>query len=131
MTSANKEKPEFDKAGDALDLARRALLAFAKADIAGEGALFEVSRSFDQQPIDEAILRLDSAGAVEAVLHADWNGHRSWRVRRVSAAGREIARLIEDEKIWSRLRDDLSRAGDPFALLVARYADNITMAGAA
>lgn len=111
-----------------LDMTRLTLLAIAEADAAKAGELAELLPSFDTPAAERAIHQLDGAGAIEVVLHSDWDGNRSWRVRRMTNAGREVARLIRDQAIWNRIRSDLLGPGDPFTTLVDTYKDNLTLA---
>lgn len=109
---------------DTFDAARCALLDFDRATAP------LAKRADAPQPPDPAVVHvLDAAGAVEAVMEADWNGRRSWRIRAVTPAGREVARLVADEQVWQRLKRDLLKVGDPIALLVKGYKDTVQMRG--
>jgi len=50
-------------------------------------------------------------------------------VRRLTSAGRDVARLVRDERIWKRLKHDLPRSKDPFSALAVSFADNFVLAG--
>jgi hypothetical protein len=106
---------------DDLDAARAALLACLDRPPAEERRFLAGAPDLDEAQEIRAIARLDAAGAVEAVLDSDWWGTRRWRVRAVTPAGREVARLIRDDLVWARLRRDLARDGEPFEILVRTY----------
>ena len=111
-----------------LDFARNALLAFAKASHVGSEALAASAAQFDPIAVIPALHGLDDAGALEEVYHADWDGKRDWRVRCMTTAGQEIARLISDETIWAKLKNDASLNGELFPRLVKSYTENISLA---
>lgn len=110
-----------------MDMTRLMLLAIAEADLLGSSELATTLPQFDTPAAATAIHQLDAAGAIDVVLHSDWDGNRAWRVRHMTSAGREVARLIRDQAIWNRLKVDLLRSGDPFALLVSSYSDNLAL----
>ncbi|WP_376802914.1 hypothetical protein [Candidatus Raskinella chloraquaticus] len=110
-----------------MDMTRLTLLAIAEADQLGSSALATTPPLFDTPAATTAIHQLDAAGAIDIVLHSDWDGNRSWRVRHMTDPGREVARLIRDQVIWNRLKVDLLRSGDPFTLLVNTYSDNLAL----
>lgn len=112
---------------DPADAARLALLAYAAAGPEPAKRFVDVALPFPREFEAGAIHRLDAAGAIDAVFDADWQGNRRWRVRAVTPEGFDVARVIRDDLVWSRLRGHLSLRGDPFALLVQGYRDNLTV----
>lgn len=111
------------------DRTRDVLIALADAERAGPDELFNAHVPFDPTVVEAAIHILDDAGVIEACCHADWNGKRVWKVRRLTSAGRDVARLVRDERIWTRLKHDLPRSKDPFSALAVSFADNFVLAG--
>jgi hypothetical protein len=115
------------KSFDALDAARTVLLGYEGAG--RDGAHFLSSASPLSGPEEaSAIQLLDAAGAIEAVLDCDFTGNRRWRVRAVTSAGHDVARLIREERVWLRLKQDLARGGDPFGHLVRSYDESLALA---
>jgi len=112
---------------DPVDAARLALLAYAGAGLETARRFVEVPLPFPEEFETPAIHLLDAAGAIEAVFDADLSGSRTWRVRCVTPEGHDVARVIRDDLVWSRLRGHLSRRGEPFALLVQGYRDNLSV----
>jgi hypothetical protein len=114
----------------AVDAARTALLALDRAQPRADAQFLEPEVALDAGAELDAIHLLDEAGAIEAALDADYLGNTRWRVRALTLAGREVARLVADDRVWRRLRDDLRPRGNPFAILVGRYRDAVDLAPA-
>lgn len=100
-----------------LEAARTALLAYDGAAPGGDGRL-AAAPALSVAEEAEAIQLLDAAGAIDAVLDCDFAGNRRWRVRAVTSAGRDLARLLHDERVWACLRAELAEDSDPIGHLV-------------
>lgn len=111
------------------DAARLVLLAYEAAEPRSAGRFMEAPVPLSADEEVAAIHLLDAADAFEAILDADWYGNRRWRVRAVTATGRDIARLVREDHVWNRLKSDLARVGEPFQLLARGFRDNVTPVG--
>jgi hypothetical protein len=102
-------------------------LAYDAAEPRSAGRFIEAPVPLSADDEVAAIHVLDAVNAFEAILDADWRGNRRWRVRAVTATGRDIARLVREDHVWSRLKTDLARVGEPFQLLARGFRDNVTV----
>jgi hypothetical protein len=116
------------RTANGIEAARTALLALDRAEPRADAPFLEPDVALDPGSELDAIHLLDEAGAIEAALDADYLGNTRWRVRAVTLAGREVARLVADDRVWRRLRDDLTPRGNPFPILVGRYRDTVDLA---
>lgn len=114
---------------DDLDAARHVLLVAAATGKRFDDCFVAAQTALAPEDEIAAIHALDKAGAIEEMLDASYHGATRWRIRSVTSAGLEVARLIRDDLMWMRLKGDLIRLGDPFAMLVSGYRDNYSILG--
>lgn len=112
---------------EALEAARAVLLASTGA-ADGDRAQLEAAPPLSAGEEADAIKLLDAAGAVDAVLDSDFSGNRRWRVRAVTSAGHDVARLIRNDHVWSRLKRELAIRPDPVGELVRCSDETVALA---